>query len=1173
MTMQGGAGAFVGQKVLVGGKGLSGTVRFRGLTQFAEDEWLGIELDEPVGKNDGSIQGVRYFSVEPKCAKKCLGPCDCTYGIFVRPNAVNQGRRQRSNSRPKTSAALPGSAPTSPSGSYPGSPAATMFPGSPAGAADWTYSPGPAVEPVAVYGGVGGVQAQQWTQPHGNPYPSGFQPQDLRRPPPQHPGTTAGLLPVGGTRLRDVQAQLAAAMEDRDMIALRRLIPEAEQAGVSLEESDGARRMLLYEENRDVNVRVAHVRSEVDALVQLIRDAEARAELSERRARYPAGGAPAAAPISPRWDREAQMAAGLDPRVEAALLDNLGPKLEKRVWDNLNVRIESAIEAAVESATASLNKAAREFRELSAEIKALPDDVDTMPSSTVGTPSRGSPSCTGTTFSDALRSPGEVSTKARGCTGSAPTPPRATTPTRAGVRRGTTTDEFFEYIDADKDGTVSLEELREAKRKGLITFNRPGVDGRHEAPQPWAPGQASPPSSQRPELQQQKSLRVKTGDPGDAKERVCSAANTFAAATELRKAKSMRDDQQASPFQDYDLYDDVNPFELDQAAKEVVIKRISQAIKMVPLMSKEKRSAGSLTPSQSSASGGESDGDKIGGEEDTIDMMPVTSKRLSCAGIDKTSPNFYGSPGKGENDSISVGRQLSERLSLAVSDKPANLGGAVDGKGDDNEFTMVRQPSRRLSLAIADKPANIGKPDEGQVSGQGRRLMTKKSTVTFSEQAPDDVDTQPDFSDSRRVVREHLLAALADGWLEQILADSKQVKDIDEIRRTTKAGLLASLADGSLKVVAHATRASDRGDKKDVRADAKDAQIVKFKTRQELLRALDDGTFQAAVSKKALDDTPDPCELAKTDLREAIVLALCLNKLDQLLAGLLPEADAESLGPLRETIQSKADAGELDDVVQRLEDALKNAVKDGSSTRASESDDGSDVDDVDWKLAGLVHWTLGMAFDAPKDENWKLHGTVDWAIGKALRRNSRTVDPAAGEKAVGSTAPPAKSQAVMQVMEASLQGRPMVELEHQWHQDAAVQLFQALGGNTELSAEGMRRFALMRKIFAATTWEADYTAMCSTYGWGVEGPTAQQFVDFATKANSKGFSTREELLQFTERAPALRRASALFSQAAGTVEEGAVRKVPSDELRRAYRASLEGSPAGLAGLQEPVAQR
>ena len=49
----------VGDRVLVGGN-KAGMLRFFGTTHFAKGEWAGIELDEPVGKNDGSVEGKRY---------------------------------------------------------------------------------------------------------------------------------------------------------------------------------------------------------------------------------------------------------------------------------------------------------------------------------------------------------------------------------------------------------------------------------------------------------------------------------------------------------------------------------------------------------------------------------------------------------------------------------------------------------------------------------------------------------------------------------------------------------------------------------------------------------------------------------------------------------------------------------------------------------------------------------------------------------------------------------------------------------------------------------------------------------------------------------------------------------------------------------------------------------
>ncbi|CAE7209292.1 ANKRD50 [Symbiodinium natans] len=56
------------------GRLLHGTVRFVGTT-FTPGDWLGLELDEKAGKNDGSFRGKAYFQCEPE------------YGLFVLSNS------------------------------------------------------------------------------------------------------------------------------------------------------------------------------------------------------------------------------------------------------------------------------------------------------------------------------------------------------------------------------------------------------------------------------------------------------------------------------------------------------------------------------------------------------------------------------------------------------------------------------------------------------------------------------------------------------------------------------------------------------------------------------------------------------------------------------------------------------------------------------------------------------------------------------------------------------------------------------------------------------------------------------------------------------------------------------------------------------------------------------
>ena len=54
----------VGSRVIVGG-GKKGEVMFIGKTKFSEGDWVGVKLDTPDGKNDGTVGEHRYFICEP----------------------------------------------------------------------------------------------------------------------------------------------------------------------------------------------------------------------------------------------------------------------------------------------------------------------------------------------------------------------------------------------------------------------------------------------------------------------------------------------------------------------------------------------------------------------------------------------------------------------------------------------------------------------------------------------------------------------------------------------------------------------------------------------------------------------------------------------------------------------------------------------------------------------------------------------------------------------------------------------------------------------------------------------------------------------------------------------------------------------------------------------------
>ena len=65
----------IGAQVIVKNIG-RGIVRFIGETSFKEGTWVGVELGDPVGKNDGSVKGQRYFTCRP------------LYGVFVTPRQI-----------------------------------------------------------------------------------------------------------------------------------------------------------------------------------------------------------------------------------------------------------------------------------------------------------------------------------------------------------------------------------------------------------------------------------------------------------------------------------------------------------------------------------------------------------------------------------------------------------------------------------------------------------------------------------------------------------------------------------------------------------------------------------------------------------------------------------------------------------------------------------------------------------------------------------------------------------------------------------------------------------------------------------------------------------------------------------------------------------------------------
>ena len=68
-------------------------VRYVGPLHIATGDWVGLELPDDSGKNDGSVKGERYFT------------CKTAHGIFVRKETVDKIIKQAAAVTPRSNGA------------------------------------------------------------------------------------------------------------------------------------------------------------------------------------------------------------------------------------------------------------------------------------------------------------------------------------------------------------------------------------------------------------------------------------------------------------------------------------------------------------------------------------------------------------------------------------------------------------------------------------------------------------------------------------------------------------------------------------------------------------------------------------------------------------------------------------------------------------------------------------------------------------------------------------------------------------------------------------------------------------------------------------------------------------------------------------------------------------